>query len=173
MWMTSLAAVLKELALEDTTGAWAKQARPTAMWPVLNEELRAKRQERPSARAVTAHLGPQGPLTPMQPPMTAAGTDTVCFNCGGCGHIARMCPCKAQGGQVQQVRPQTLWVRNNQAFDMNTPPPAPCNRCGQMHWARFPCLQPKQGAAATANAHQPGGSNTQAVDWSAALLHMF
>ena len=57
-WMTSLAAVLKELALEDTTGAWAKQALPATVWRVLNEELRAKRQGHPSAPVVTAHPSP-------------------------------------------------------------------------------------------------------------------
>ena len=122
-WMTSLAAVLKELALEDTTGAWAKQALPAAVWRVLNEELRAKRQGRPSAPAITNHPGPQGQVAAMQPHMGATGSGTVCFNCGGRGHIARMCPWKAPGGQVQQMGAQTLWVSGNQAFDMNSPNP--------------------------------------------------
>ena len=104
-WMTSLAAVLNELALEDTTGAWAKQALPATVWRVLDEELRAKRQGRPSAPAVTTHPGLQGPMATMQPQLAATGSGTVCFNCGGRGHIARMCPWKAQGGQIQQMGP--------------------------------------------------------------------
>ena len=66
-WMTSLAAVLKELALEDATGAWAKQALPATVWRVLNEELREERQGRPPAPAITAHPGPQGPMATMRP----------------------------------------------------------------------------------------------------------
>ena len=36
-WMTTMAAVLKGLALEDATGAWDKQALPATVWCVLNE----------------------------------------------------------------------------------------------------------------------------------------
>ena len=60
--------------------------------------------------------------------------------------------------------PQTLWVSNNQAFDMKAPPPSLCKRCGQMHSAQFPCCQPSPVAAAIATAHKPRGNNTHAMD---------
>ena len=87
-WMTSLAAVLKELALEDTTRGRAKQALPAAVWRVLNEEPRVKRQGRPSATAITNHPGPQGQVAAVQVHMGATGSGTVCFNCGGRGHTS-------------------------------------------------------------------------------------
>ena len=40
--MISLAAILKELSLEDPTRAWAKQPLPSTVWHVVNEELCAK-----------------------------------------------------------------------------------------------------------------------------------
>ena len=154
-WMTSLAACLKELSLEDPTGAWAKQPLPSTVWRVLNEGLRAKRQGRPSAPALTNQPGLPGQMAPLQHQVMATGSGTVCFNCGSRGHIARMCPRKALGGQVQQMGLHTLWVHHNQAYDMNAPLPAPCKRCGQMHWARFPCPQPQSGTITNPTTHQP------------------
>ena len=99
--MTSMAACLKELSLEDTTGAWAKQPLPSTVWRVLNEELCAKRQGRPSAPAMNAHPGQVGKMAPLQPWVMTTGSGTMCFNCSSRGHIARLCPWKAPGGQVQ------------------------------------------------------------------------
>ena len=56
--MTSLAACVKELSHEDPSDSFAKQPLPSTVWRVLNEELRAKRQGRPSAPALIAHPGP-------------------------------------------------------------------------------------------------------------------
>ena len=130
-WMSSLAACIKELSLKDATGAWAKQPLPSTVWCVPNEELSAKRQGRPSAPAIMAHPSPAGQMAPMQPQpqMMATGAGTVFFNCGDRGHIARLCPWKSPGGQVQQMGPRTLWVNHTQAYDMNAPPPAPYKRC--------------------------------------------
>ena len=172
-WMTSLGAALKEIALEDPSGAWTKQPLPVTVWRVLNEELRAKRQGRPSAPAVPANPAAPAPCitTPHAAPTTGSGT--VCFNCGQRGHIARVCPWKQAGGQMQQVGQHTLWVNNNRACDMNGPPPAPCNRCGQWHWAQYPCPQPAQAPPAATAAQQPPAAPGQPqVDWGAALLQL-
>ena len=171
-WMTSLAACLKELSLEDPTGAWANQPLLSTVWRVLNEEVRAKRQGRPSALAPANQPGAPRQMAPLQHQVMATGSCTVCFNCGGRGHIARLCPWKAPGGQVQQMGPHTLWVNHNRAYDMNAPPPAPCNRCGQMHWAQFPCPQPQSGTITNPTAHQPSTASAQGADWSATLLQL-
>ena len=172
-WMTSLGAALKEIALEDPSGAWTKQPLPATVWRVLNEELRAKRQGRPSAPAVPAN--PVAPAMCITAPHAASttGSGTVCFHCGQRGHIARVCPYKQAGGQMQQVGQHTLWVNNNQAYDMNGPPPAPCNRCGQWHWAQYPCPQPAQAPPTAPAAQQPPTApGQQQVDWGAALLQL-
>ena len=137
-WMTTLAAALKETAMDDPTRQWSGGKLETATWRVINEELRAKRQGRQSAPTVQmAHQQQPLPVaTPYQgfvQQQAGHGSGTVCFSCGGRGHLARHCPMRAQAGQVQQVGGQTLWVSGNQAFDLSGVPPAPCNRCGQMH----------------------------------------
>ena len=68
--------------------------------------------------------------------------------------------------------PHTMWVNHNQASDMNAPPPAVCNRCGQMHWAQFPCPQPQPGAVANPATHKPSSPSAQGTEWSAALLQL-
>ena len=71
-WMTSLGAALKEIALEDPSGAWTKQPLPATVWRVLNEEVRAKRQGRPSAPAVPAN--PAAPAMCITAPHAASTT---------------------------------------------------------------------------------------------------
>ena len=172
-WMTSLGAALKEIAMEDPSGAWAKQPLPATVWRVLNEELRAKRQGRPSAPTMPANQAAPAQCFTVPPAAPATRSGTVCFHCGQQGHIARVCPWKQAGGQMQQVGQHTLWVNNNQAYDMNGPPPAPCNRCGQWHWAQYPCPQPAQAPPAAPAAQQPSTApGQQQVDWGAALLQL-
>ena len=179
-WMTTLAATLKETAMDDPTGQWSSGKLETATWRVINEELAAKRQGRQSApTARTAHQQQPFPVaTPYQgfvQQQTSPGSGTVCFSCGGRGHFARQCPMRAQAGQVQQLGGQTLWVSGNQAFELNGPPPAPCNRCGQMHWAQFPCLPVAPAAPAapppTAAPTGPtvGPAPRAPVDWNTIL----
>ena len=129
--MTSLGAALKEVAMEDPPGAWTKQPLPATVWRVMNEELRAKRQGRPSAPAMPANQAAPTQCLTAPPAAPTTGAGTVCFYCGQRGHIARVCPGKQAGGQMPQMGQHTIWVNNNQAYDMSGPPPAPCNICGQ------------------------------------------
>ena len=177
-WITTLAAALKETAMHDPTGQWSGGKLETATWRIINEELRAKRRGRQPAPTVqVAHQ--QQPL-PMPTPyqgfvhqQAGHGSGTVCFSSGGRGHLARHCPMRAQAGQVQQVGGQTLWFSGNQAFDLSGPPPAPCNRCGQMHWAQFPCppVAPATPAAPPPATAGPtvGPAPGAAVDWNTIL----
>ena len=155
VWMTSLGAALKEIAMEDSSGAWAKQPLPATVWRVLNEEVQAKRHGRPLALAMPANQAAPAQCFTAPPAAPARGSGTVCFHCGQRGHIARVCPWKQAGGQMQQVGQHTLWVNNNQAYDMNGPLTAPSNRCGQWHWARYPCPQPAQAPPTAPAAQQP------------------
>ena len=107
VWMT-MAAALKETAMDDPTGPWSGGKLETATWRVINEELRAKRQGRQSAPTVqTAHQQQPFPVTTSYQgfvqQQTGPGFGTVCFSCGGRGQLARHCPMRAQAGQVQQV----------------------------------------------------------------------
>ena len=101
-WMTSLGAALKEIAMEDPSGAWAKQPLPATVWRVLNEELRAKRQGRPSAPAMPANQAAPAQCFTAPPAAPATGSGTVCFHCGQRGHIARVCPWKQAGARCSK-----------------------------------------------------------------------
>ena len=65
-WMTTLAAALKETAMDDPTGQWSGGKLETATWRVINEVLRAKRQGRQSAP--TVHMAHQQQPLPMATP---------------------------------------------------------------------------------------------------------
>ena len=83
-WMTTLAAALKETAMDYPTGQGSGGRLETATWHVINEELRAKRQRR--QWAPTVQMTHQQQPLPMPTPyqgfaqqQAGHGSGTVCF----------------------------------------------------------------------------------------------
>ena len=66
-----------------------------------------------------------------------------CFNCGGPGHWASMCPVKGPRARMQMVGHRVS--QKGVAFDMQGPPPSACRWCGGNHWEQFcPAAQQQQ-----------------------------
>ena len=110
-----------------------------AVWKVLHEEVRAKRQGRSTLqqqeatppRTLKLALNSLGDVVATKP--------GKCFWCGEEGHWASDRPKKGGSGGVQQVGENRVWVSTKGvAWDLSKPPSMPCLKCRQMHWSQTP-----------------------------------
>ena len=180
-WMQTLAVALKAYLAMDAN--WDAHKPAKAIWTVVHEELRNKRQGRTSHMPTPQNAGATAPATsgtPLGRVVRAPGGQAVvggpqagvqCYSCGQLGDWARQCPQAAVTGtlhqpyvqaKISQAGDQTILTSNKGwTFDMNGPPPANCRRCGQPHWEMVPCGAQSRVSllpTATADAGAPVGA---------------
>ena len=182
-WMSSIAALFKEVSDASPNTAWATDRFSLTVWRILHEELRCRRQGRLSAPGGPLMAPPQaaiqgampGPVPPgvLGNPMfmRAAHKPGHCFRCGAYEHWSRDLLNMQQAGNVIAT-PQGDWMAAGpHVWDMSGPPPGPCRRCGQWHWATQACpaaptaapLQLPSTAGAAAPAATPGSDTAIAT----------
>ena len=150
-WMSSIAALFKEVSEASPNTAWATDRFALTVWRILHEELRCRRQGRLSAPGGPMMAPAQGAIQGPMPGPVAPGAfgnpmfmrnahkPGHCFRCGAYRHSSRDCPNMQQAGHVIAT-PQGEWMAAvPHVWDMLGPPPGPCRRCGQWHWATQAC----------------------------------
>ena len=139
-WMTILVSTMVELKDKPlNVESWREDKFVLAVWKVLHDKVRARRQ----GRATMYQKQAAPPQMPKQVVNslgdTSANKPRKCFCRGEEGHWAADGPKKGGNGKVQQVGEARVWVSAKRvAWDMSKAPPTPCIKCGQMHWSRDP-----------------------------------